>query len=517
MEEKWVYVGIFWAMPSIMGEYGWEFCEIRKKYPLSAANDLGFIDYPYSHYEKWDDAVGSSERKDCYYYPRGRVLYNVNTKKHRIFADECLSEFDLFELADLFEMEEYEVCRDEHYVSTLGRRLQQKSKWKLSYDILRGEERVGENLIEISYGKTKLLVELGKPLSGEENTELTKSVLDKRYDAVIVSHYHDDHAGLIGYKKDCQIFIGSGAYRVLKAMAEYKGQEFYDNITTYGNGKSFVVGGIKITPFLCDHSAFDSYMLLFEADGNSILYTGDFRFHGRKSKENLLSRLPHKVNTLIYEGTNIKSDKKCYSESELEDRAVEIMKGTDKPIFILQSSTNIDRLVSFYRAAKRSERIFYEDNYTALIATAVGGKIPRPDEFSDVYAYTPTGGLNDKQKDMFFEIKNKRGAERIVAGKKFAMSVRSSSAGYMKKLSALTDLSGAVLIYSVWSGYKQQPMMAEFLDTVREMGIEIRQLHTSGHASAEDIKLLKETVCADEYISVHTCSDVSISVDDVVE
>ena len=37
------------------------------------------------------------------------------------------------------------------------------------------------------------------------------------------------------------------------------------------------------------------------------------------------------------------------------------MQSNDTPVFILQSSTNIDRLVSMYRATKRSKRIFVMD------------------------------------------------------------------------------------------------------------------------------------------------------------
>lgn len=91
-------------------------------------------------------------------------------------------------------------------------------------------------------------------------------MLQTKYDAVIVSHYHADHAGLIEYKTDCPIYIGSGAYRVVKAMSEYHGKALASNIATYRNGKTFTVDDIKITPYLCDHSAFDSYML-FEAGG----------------------------------------------------------------------------------------------------------------------------------------------------------------------------------------------------------------------------------------------------------
>lgn len=537
MKEKTVQVGIFWAVPD---EYdgGWNFYEVKKSYPVSAANALGFIDYPYSHYNKWDDVRSLSETDDCYYYPRGRVLYDVNQNKHRIFADECLGEYALQEIIELFEIENYELCRDEHYVSTFTqKRIKDKATVPtLEYEILRGKDKIGENLIELTYGDTKILVELGKALdSGDKHSELEKTVLKNKYDAVVVSHYHADHAGLIEYKKDCPVYIGCGAYRIIKAMKEYRnafyvgknvgynaktadtqclraykyrntvyyGEDIGDNVKTYRNGRPFIVGGIKITPFLCDHSAFDSYMLLFEAGGKSILYTGDFRFHGRKDKEKLLSALPKSVNVLICEGTNIGSEKPCFSERELEDKLAEIMRKTDKPVFILQSGSNIDRLVSVYRAAKRSGRILYEDDYTALIASAAGGSIPRPDVFPDVYAFTPRP-LRDKRKDMFFELENKRGLRAIAHSGKFVMIVRSSMCGFMNKLyNSSLYLPGSTLVYSMWSGYKQEKRTAEFLDCVTDMFMNIVDLHTSGHATEEDIELLKQTVNADKYVTVH--------------
>lgn len=505
MEEKLVYVGIFWAVPD-KPEGGWSFYEIKKSYPKSFANSLGFIDYPYSHNEKWDDVRAVAETPDCYYYPRGRVIYDINQNKHRIFADECLDEFDLQEIVELFEIEDFRLHRDEHYVSAFTKKYDTAKivEPSLTYNILRGKDKIGENLIEIAYGNTKLLIELGKALDGNKKlSDIEKSVLKTTYSAVIVSHYHADHAGLIGYKKDCPIYIGRGAYCILKAMNEYHGETIASNVTTYRNGKSFYVGRIKITPFLCDHSAFDSYMLLFEAGGKSILYTGDFRFHGRKDKEKLLSRLPKKVDTLICEGTNINSGKPCFSERELEYKLVEIMKQSEKPVFVLQSGTNIDRLVSVYRAAKRSGRILYEDNYTALIASAAGGKIPRPDVFDDVYAFTPRV-LHGKRKDMFFEIENKRGLKGIASGKKFVMIVRPSMLRYMEKLYNIVYLPGSTMVYSMWSGYKKDTETDKFLKCVTDMFIDIVDLHTSGHASSEDIELLKKTVNAKETVFVHT-------------
>ena len=86
------------------------------------------------------------------------------------------------------------------------------------------------------------------------------------------------------------------------------------------------MGGFRITPFLNDHSAFDAYSLLIEADGRRLFYTGDIRGHGRKAAmfEELLDEPPSDVDALLMEGTHIRrdpghDDADLEREGELED------------------------------------------------------------------------------------------------------------------------------------------------------------------------------------------------------
>ena len=489
-----VKVGIFWAVPNGVGDQS--AVEFSKRCALSEADSTGFINYRYSHFEMWD-YIKDTGTDDCYRFPRGRVIFDAVKNRHLIYADECVSAEVIEEIVGLYEIENYELRRDEHYVCT------DCEQEELKYSILRGQDKIGENLIEICYGETKILVELGRALDGGYG-QFEHDILKKSYSAVIVSHYHEDHAGLIKYKRDCPVYIGSGAYRIVKAMSDFRGEDVQKNIKTYRNAKPFKIGEIKVTPYLCDHSAYDSYMLLFEAGGQSILYTGDFRFHGRKDKDKLLSALPKSVDVLIHEGTNIGKNSCTMTEAELEQRAVEIMKSTEGPVFVLQSGTNVDRLVSVYRASKKSGRITYMDNYTSLIAQAAGGSIPRPDNFNDVIAFT-TRPVRGKRRDMFMQIKNKRGLKDIANGtERFTMLVRPSMAEYMKKLISLAHMHGVTLIYSIWKGYKEQEYMSAFLEEMKMAGVNIVDLHTSGHASAEDIILLKQTVGARLTVCVHT-------------
>ena len=106
---------------------------------------------------------------------------------------------------------------------------------------------------------------------------------------------------------------------------------------------------------------------------------------------------------------------------------------------------------------------------------------------------------------MFLEIANKRSLSGIVKGsKRFTMLVRPTMLEYIKKYLALSETKEATLIYSTWRGYKQLEYMAEFLAELEKLGVTVVDLHTSGHASSEDIELLKQTVQAKETVLVHT-------------
>ncbi|MDE6577028.1 MAG: hypothetical protein K2K58_02505, partial [Muribaculaceae bacterium] len=47
----------------------------------------------------------------CYYYPRGRVLFDWGANNHIIYADKCVSAETIEEVVELFEIEAYEQKR----------------------------------------------------------------------------------------------------------------------------------------------------------------------------------------------------------------------------------------------------------------------------------------------------------------------------------------------------------------------------------------------------------------------
>lgn len=100
---------------------------------------------------------------------------------------------------------------------------------------------------------------------------------------------------------------------------------------------------LELLPFSCDHSAFDSYMFLIEADCKKVLYTGDLRANGRADYNSLLIKVPT-VDALIIEGTTRSREDiiQNIEEETLEDIAVKALANRKGPVFVMMSAMNID-------------------------------------------------------------------------------------------------------------------------------------------------------------------------------
>jgi len=213
----------------------------------------------------------------------------------------------------------------------------------MEINIIRGQNQIGGSIIEISSKSTKIILDVGSNLDDKE---------------IVVPEIE----GL------------------------FKGKEYLKEPKTFKADEEFLIGDIKITPYLCDHSAFDSHMFLLECEGKKILYTGDFRSNGRKFFQSLLDKLP-KVDALITEGTNLSNNKIGkinLTEKELEKKGIELLEGNDRPVFVLMAGTNIDRIVTLYKIANATKRLFLIDTYVGVITDTIGGNIPNPRTFSNV-------------------------------------------------------------------------------------------------------------------------------------
>jgi ribonuclease J len=125
--------------------------------------------------------------------------------------------------------------------------------------------------------------------------------------------------------------------------------------------ESFALGPFTITPFLNDHSAFDTYSMLIEADGRRLFYSADLQAHGRKAGifEEFLRKPPMGVDVVLMEGTNVRQEgdpKSGKTEQEVEKDLIQTFKAIPGIVLAMYSAQNIDRLVTIFRACIQSGR-----------------------------------------------------------------------------------------------------------------------------------------------------------------
>jgi ribonuclease J len=262
-----------------------------------------------------------------------------------------------------------------------------------------------------------------------------------------------------------------------------------------------------------DHSAFDSYAFLFESAGKKVLYSGDFREHGRKSKAFhwFLKEVPEKVDALLLEGTLMDGRKEPQeTEEEIEKKIIAAIRNSKSITLCLFSSQNIDRIVSVFKAALKSGKLFVIDVYTANVLDSLKdlSNIPNPSKrFSNIKVVFPKRICDRLVKDGKYELmrkfKNYKIAKKEIEENPsdFVMAVKTSM---LFDLSLIKGIEGGTVIYSMWEGYLKDRSMERFFEFIKNRQMEIVRIHTSGHASMDTLKKVVEKTKPKVLIPIHT-------------
>jgi len=367
----------------------------------------------------------------------------------------------------------------------------------MNIKIHRAPNQSGEILIEISTKMTKIIFDLG--IDSDRNT--VPPVFDNlditQFDAVFLSHTHTDYAGLTNKT----VFSSELTSRIISAARVYNMEKPFEFCGFYQDRTAIKVGDITVTPVLVDNDPYDAYLFLIEGEGKRVLYTGDYRANGRKSFEEMLQKLPVKIDFLLCEGMGITSaDVNSITERDLEEKAAEIMSKKTGPVFVLQSPTDIDRASTMFHAAKRCGRILLEDLFMANLTDAIGNIVPNPNGSVGVNAFLTTGYQPEHIRYQLFRNLNRIDKNKIPS-QKFAMYVRLNMKKYLKGLSQSMRFYGGVLIVSFAAG--EQPDTADFVKFAKSKGMEVEFLRTSGHADARALQALVTTVHPAKIMPIH--------------
>lgn len=364
--------------------------------------------------------------------------------------------------------------------------------------IHRGTHQIGGIAAEISTASTRILIDMGDELSLDPNFVSAPlnipGVTDGNghCDAVLFTHYHGDHTGqMLRIRPEIPLYAGALAKDIMRLSSAHSWKKDealckrIETIRTFSAGVPFLIGDIQITPFSIDHSACDSYLFLIEADGKRILYTGDFRLHGVRGKtmDKILDRRIGKVDAIITEGTTVsRTDGKTVTEWELQARVRNYLQQY-KYVFVLCATTNLDRIFALARAVPRGKYCICDEYQKTLVETVskhwngISSFYEMPKLLS--FKYHPPARFAELGGLMFVRANSKFGA-----------------------IICQYDPAQSILLYSMWDGYRTKPgsTIPDFLSLTGTWA----ELHTSGHASPDDLRHVIEKADPEIVIPMHT-------------
>lgn len=387
--------------------------------------------------------------------------------------------------------------------------------------IHRGSKQIGGNIVEIGTKNTRLIFDCGVNLPLIDRAQIPDNIQIEgltfgkpAYNAVFISHYHNDHCGLLNrILPGISVYAGETTRKVLEVISDFTGSpkpnircRFYDCIP-------LEFADIRVTPIGVPHSAADAYMFLIQGDGKNILYTGDYKTPALiEEKMRRFLKIVGNLDVMISEGTNIAFNRSnlkgtIRNEGQLEIAAATAMEKYKGDVFVLCSSTNIDRIRAIYNACKKTGRVMAEDLFLSSITDCIDAATPSPFNEQDILGFVANYVTKERHPRQFYYLESHHvdfvGAKQLAETKNKVVFIRTSMIPFLGRLKRYSTLQDSVMIYSMWDGYRQKEDVKKLLSYCNKNGIAIETAHVSGHVYRQELLKFFKTLQPNVLVPIH--------------
>lgn len=384
--------------------------------------------------------------------------------------------------------------------------------------IHQGADTIGGNCVEVRHGRTRLLLDAGVPLPDLPDEAVPAVVpptldLTQPFDALLLSHAHGDHFGLMERMKPLPpVWLSKGTSQMLNALRAFArmGPDVKAVAVTVKEMRPTQLGDFTVTPIPVDHSVHGALAFLLEAGGKRLLYTGDLRTHGR-NREPLKPLLQavgaSPLDAVITEGTTLDREPLAQrTELDLEDRLTEELKACPGLALASFSAVNVDRFRTWIEACHAAGRILVLDPYAAYVLHVLrreGLPALTDDrfrtlflpvrEFSQSQPNRTWRELYDRQQLPLEEMRQNPTSYAVVWRDR-----------YLGDLFQGQMPAGSARFYGYWQGYRELPRGKEVERSLEAAGVKTRATHVGGHINAQSLKALLQRLKPSRIIPIHT-------------
>ncbi|MCX7747238.1 MAG: ribonuclease J [Clostridia bacterium] len=388
-----------------------------------------------------------------------------------------------------------------------------KNKKKLKIIPLGGMGEIGKNITLFEYGEDIIIVDCGLAFPEDEMlgidlvipdiTYLTKN--KDRVRGIVITHGHEDHIGALPYVLK-EINVPVYGTKLTLGLIQYKLEEhgILPNVKLERimQGQTFELGAFKIEFIRSTHSIADAVALAIHTPVGVVVHTGDFKIdytpiEGEPMDFARLAELGKKgVLLLMCDSTNVEREGYTMSERTVGDTFEEIFMDAKGRILVATFASNVHRVQQIINAAVKFGR------KVAICGRSMVNVVNVAMELG--YMNVPEGVMVDiDQIDRY-------NADKLVIittgsqGEPMSALSRMASSEHKK----VEIVPGDLVIISANPIPGNEKLVSKVINELFKKGANViyealADIHVSGHACQEELKLIHSLVKPKFFLPVH--------------
>jgi len=387
-----------------------------------------------------------------------------------------------------------------------------EKKHKLKIIPLGGLGEIGKNMTVIEYGTNIIVVDCGMSFPEDEMLGIDIVIPDITYliknqdkiKGICLTHGHEDHIGSIPYllKKISVPLYGTKLTLGLveNKLLEHKIEDA--ELNRVEAGQTINLGCFKVTFIRNNHSIPDAVSFAIETPIGMIVHTGDFKIDYTPINEEVmdlakLAEFGRKgVLLAMSDSTNVERAGFTPSERTIGDKFLEIFKTCESRIIVASFASNIHRLQQIINAAVANNRKVAISGKSMINAVKVSQELG--------YLEAPEGTLIHVN-----DLKDYKDSEIVLMttgsqGEPMSALTRMANSDHKK----IQIKKGDLVIISANPIPGNEKTVSRVINMLYEKGATVlydalTQVHVSGHARREELKLMLSLLKPKFFIPVH--------------
>jgi len=378
---------------------------------------------------------------------------------------------------------------------------------------LGGLGEVGKNSYCVEHEDHIVLIDAGVKFAGDETLPGIDYVIpdytylkenNQKLKALIITHGHEDHIGGINFilqTLDIPVIYAPSLAAALIRKKLSSSRLANTKIIEFDNTSTLKFGKMEIDFFRQNHSVPGSYGIRFSTPNGKIVTTGDFKFDltpvGDKADIQKMAMIGYEgVDLLMSDSTNSEVPDFTMSEHKVSESIQEIFANTQNRLIIATFASNVTRVQQILEAAERFHRkviVFGRSMENVIEVGRASGIIKARD---DLFV-KPQIGLKMPQNQILILCTGSQG-EPLAALSRIANGVHK-----------VKIIPNDTVVFSSSPIPGNQLSVNHVVNKLAKAGAKIytksvlNNIHTSGHASQEEQKLMLNLMNPKYFYPIH--------------